>query len=201
MEEARLIASSEPPQYGTAKQEGGLRKPPADAEGASYVLTGDLTWPRAKVDERAGVVAAFGTNTTIRAAGLAGASVDERLGVLWGQVLQRNRTLTSLNLESNALGSESLQAIATALAGTPALTELRLANQRKTFSQADEAMLAEAVEANHRIVKLAVDLRNTNAKDRVSKALSRNQNEARQAKKAGTEVPCGAPTAEGPVLP
>jgi hypothetical protein len=67
---------------------------------------------------------------------VANCAINEELGTLWGAVLERNRTLTSLSLESNTLQTESLEAISKALAATPALRELRLANQHKSFAQA-----------------------------------------------------------------
>ena len=201
MEEARRIRSNEPPQYGQgASGDSGkvaelTNSPSLGSEGSvSYSLTGNGSWLRAKDDERYDVIAAFGTNTSIDTVIFASANVDETLGVLWGQVLERNRTITSLNLESNTLQTESITAIANALKGTPALKELRLANQHKKFAQAVEASLAEAMEANHRIIKLAVDLKSTQAKDRIARVLDRNQQEAREAKKNGGEVPFGPPT-------
>ena len=44
-----------------------------------------------------------------------------------------------------------------------------------------------------RLVKVTIELRSTQAKDRVSKALTRNQTAARQARRNGTEVPFGPP--------
>jgi hypothetical protein len=47
--------------------------------------------------------------------------------------------------------------------------------------------------------RLTVDLRSTHARDRINKALTRNQQEAREAKKRGEEVPYGPPSASGPL--
>lgn len=193
-EEARRIAASEPPQFGQVATGEGSPKTTC-APNSTYWITGDGTWLRATAEERRGVVAAFALNTTITSAGFANAAIDDSLGALWGEVLQRNRTLTSLNLESNTLQTESIESLAKALMGTPALVELRLANQHKNFAQAVEATLADAIEANHRLTKLTVDLRSTHARDRIAKALDRNQGEARAARRSGDEVPYGPPTA------
>ena len=214
LEEARRIANSEEPQYGQEKfpdeqapsAASSVRSTSSSSSGESlsgmvrsYNMTGDGSWQRAKEEERKAVIAAFATNTTIEYACFAASSINEDLGVLWGEVLLRNRSLTTLSLESNMLQTESIEKIATAVSGTPALKELRLANQHKNFAQAVEAKLADAIEANHRITKLTVDLRATNARDRIQKALNRNQQEAREAKRAGGEVPFGDALASGPV--
>ena len=204
LEEARRLRANEAPQFGggTTGDTSPQGKSPGAAageNGASYVLTGDGAWLRSKDDQKLAIVGAFAANTSIKTAGFANCAIGEELGALWGEVLQRNRTLTSLSLESNTLQTESIEAIAIALKGTPALRELRLANQHKNFSQASESTLADAIEANHRLTKLTVDLRSTNARDRIAKALDRNQREAREAKKSGGEVPFGPVTATGPL--
>ena len=52
--------------------------------------------------------------------------------------LRANAYMTSLNLESNSISSVGLEAIAEALRTNTSLSELKLANQRATFSQASE---------------------------------------------------------------
>ena len=51
-------------------------------------------------------------------------------------LLASNRTLTSLNLESNKLSSATFEAIASGLPRNDTLTELKLANQHLAVSQA-----------------------------------------------------------------
>jgi hypothetical protein len=56
--------------------------------------------------------------------------------------LRANAYMTSLNLESNSISSVGLEAIAEALRTNTSLSELKLANQRATFSQASELTTA-----------------------------------------------------------
>ena len=75
---------------------------------------------------------------------MANASVGDAAAVLWAQVLRANATITALNLESNAISSGGVEALAEALACHPrSLKELKLANQRVTYSQRSEEALAE----------------------------------------------------------
>ena len=59
------------------------------------------------------------------------------------------------------------------------LKELKLANQRLNFTQQAEERLAEALEANHSLTRLTIDLRSTRARDLINKYLQRNQEKRR----------------------
>ena len=104
-------------------------------------------------------------------------------------MLGRNATLTSLNLESNELQSGALEALAGALAANTTLRELKLANQRKNFSQAAEEKFADGLDANTTLTRLTIDLRSTRARDKINKAIDRNQAAARKAGRLGKANP------------
>ena len=106
------------------------------ADGEGYVLTGNTHWLRAKEEERRQVVGAFERNTSVRFVSLANSGVSDADAALWGQVLSRNTTITSLNLESNSISSGGIEALAAALhEGAAPLRELKLSNQHLTYSQ------------------------------------------------------------------
>lgn len=146
-------------------------------------------WERATAEERRTLIAAFEGNASIDAAGFAGAFIDDAAGTLWATVLGRNATLTSLNLESNELQSGSLEALAGALAANTTLRELKLANQRKNFSQAAEEKFADGLDANTTLTRVTIDLRSTRARDKINKAIDRNQAAARKAGRLGKANP------------
>ena len=54
----------------------------------------------------------------------------------WGRALRDNKSITSLNLESNSIGAIGISAIADSLQSNTTLCELKLANQRVACSQA-----------------------------------------------------------------
>ena len=141
---------------------------------ASYVMTGDKHWLSATADERSAVVSAFATNRCVRFVGLASAGVTDLLAQEWGTVLRSNDTIEVLhvdsirytrymhctrhmrcarhirftqvlNLESNTISSGGIEALAAALPLNTRLRELKLANQRQTYSQRAEEALATAL--------------------------------------------------------
>ncbi len=159
-----------------------------------YTMTNNSLWLRAQEEERRAVVRAFGSNCTLTTVVMANAAVNDAVAELWGGVLQRNRTITSLNLESNTIGSAGLEALAAAVRhGIAPLKELKLANQKGLpISQRSEEALAEALEYNTRLCKLSLDQRSTRARDLVAKYLRRNVDKARTLRRASTDVTCAA---------
>jgi len=174
--EAQRIAANEPPQRG----EGELVVMGKSTRGG-YVLTGDKVWQAAKAEERQLLVSAFRTNTSITSVGLSNAFVDAALAVALADMLRANTTITSLNLESNTVGEKGFLALAGALEVNSTLKELKLANQskHKAPSQAAEAVLAEALENNHTLTRLTVDVKSVGVRERVDHMLRRNHEEAR----------------------
>ena len=65
---------------------------------------------------------------TATQARLADACVDDGLAEAWGAALQTNCTLERLNLESNAVGTRGVRALAAALRVNRSLRELKLCN-------------------------------------------------------------------------
>ena len=59
------------------------------------------------------------------------------------------------------------------------MRELKLANQRVSFTQQAEERLATALESNFIVTRLTIDLRSTYARERIHRFLLRNQDERR----------------------
>jgi len=102
------------------------------------------------------------------------ALVGDRLAAAWGRVLAANSAITALNLESNSISSAGIEALAEGVRSNSALRQLKLANQHVSFSQPSEEALAEALEANHTLTNVTIDLRSTLAREVVQKSLQRN---------------------------
>jgi hypothetical protein len=66
------------------------------------------------------------------------------------------------------------------------LRELKLANQRTSFTQQAEERLAAALEDNLAITRLTIDLRSTYARERIQRFLLRNQDELRRLRHAAS---------------
>ena len=103
-EEARRIAASEGCETG------------GDDKG-TYSMTGNSQWLRATEDEKGLLIGAFGSNTHFTNVSFANSALGDSLGAIWGRVLAENQTITVLNLESNAISNNALEAIAAALRG------------------------------------------------------------------------------------
>ena len=110
--EASRVARSESFEYGSAPEQPrkasiGSRTSIAEAPGSVYALTGHgyALWTRATEAERLAVVRAFGSNRVVERVEMVNALVSDALGQAWGEALQHNTTLTTLNLESNAIST------------------------------------------------------------------------------------------------
>ena len=105
----------------------------------AYSITGQnaTLWARATEAERRAVIEAFGSNEVTTVA-MVNAHINDAVGQLWGEVLQRNRSIVSLNLESNSISSDGMCALAAGLRVNSTLLELKLANQHVAASGAAE---------------------------------------------------------------
>ena len=176
VEEARRIATS------SLSLGSGVGGQAANTDTTTYTMTGNAHWLRATDEERRAVIGSFASNVTVRTMIMANAGISDGLAVALGQMLAHNSTITRLQLESNSISSAGVEALASALrADTCALCELKLANQRQTYSQRSEESLAAALEFNTRLTKLTFDHRSTRARDLVRKFITRNEGIAREA--------------------
>ena len=183
--EADRVASSSPP-YAFGRPTGQL--PKGVAADACYSLTGEALWGRAKPEERLALVHAFASNSHVVFFELANAGAPDAIAEAWGDALKSNATLTSLNLESNAIGTAGVKALAAGVKANTSLRELKLANQKgASATQAAEEELAAAVSGHPKLTKLTLDAKSTRARDTIEKALRANQDRARQERR--TSVP------------
>merc|ERR1712050_587014 len=133
-----------------------------------------------------------GSNTKVTALVLVNSFITDSLVTTnLATMLKANRSITSLNLESNMISAAGIEAIAAALNANSTLTQLKLTNQGLAASQASEMLLANAVDSNHSLLNLTVDLRNTRAREIIQKALSRNREE-RRLKRRNSTVPAAS---------
>lgn len=121
-------------------------------------------------------------NTNLRrlllsCANLQGGDIAVDLGI----ALRHNKTLLVLNMESNHLAPDDLQAIFSGIGSNIALQELRCSNQ--FCEQAGKEVLAtlhDALKTNRKLEKLGMDLVDRHYRDQIVKALIRNTEEGRR---------------------
>lgn len=150
--EARNVAGGWPHEYGA----------PSDAADdterrQTYTVHGNPLWRAATEAERRAVLAAFTTNATITTLSLVNAVVKDEAAEQLAEALKTNSTLTTVNAESNHIASAGFEALAGAIEVNTTVTELKLANQGLAMSQASEAILAAAVDANSTLLRLTVE--------------------------------------------
>jgi len=145
-----------------------------ESDTQSYILTSNSLWSQATDDEKQAVVKAFKSNNIVQQVEMVNAMVSDVLAQAWGDVLKRNRTLTILNLESNSISTIGITALADGLRENRCLKEVKLANQKSSFSQQAEEYLANSLEGNHILKRLTVDLRSTQARELINEYLQRN---------------------------
>ena len=95
------------------------------------------------------------------------------------------------NLESNSISSGGIEALAEALETNGTLKELKLANQHVSFSGQAEMALARSLEANTSLQRLTIQMRNPHPRELMNKALARNQDLVRKARRGSVAAAAG----------
>eukprot|EP01119_Soliformovum_irregulare_P015974 TRINITY_DN457_c0_g1_i3.p1 TRINITY_DN457_c0_g1~~TRINITY_DN457_c0_g1_i3.p1 ORF type:complete len:1028 (-),score=468.85 TRINITY_DN457_c0_g1_i3:19-3102(-) len=102
--------------------------------------------------------------------------------------LAGNTTLTSLNLETNNIGTDGTVALANLVNVNRAITELKFTNQSKQSGNEAERWFAACLEGNPHLLKCTIGLRDMGSRNSIDRSLSRNQEIARRAKQQGLSV-------------
>ncbi|KAK2493887.1 hypothetical protein MC885_000015 [Smutsia gigantea] len=151
-------------------------------------------------------------NTAVRVFALANTRADDHVAFAIAIMLKANKTITSLNLDSNHITGRGILAIFRALLQNNTLTELRFHNQRHICGGKTEMEIAKLLKENTALLKLGYHFELAGPRMTVTNLLSRNMDkqrqrrlqEQRQAQEAGgekglLEVPkAGAPAKGSP---
>lgn len=98
-------------------------------------------------------------------------------------MLRENRSLQSLNIESNFISSTGLMAVLKAVRENATLTELRVDNQRQWPGDAVEMEMATVLEQCPSIVRFGYHFTQQGPRARAAHAMTRNNELRRQQKK------------------
>ncbi|EHA97355.1 Tropomodulin-4 [Heterocephalus glaber] len=98
-------------------------------------------------------------------------------------MLRENRSLQSLNIESNFISSTGLMAVLKAVRENATLTELRVDNQRQWPGDAVEMEMATVLEQCPSIVRFGYHFTQQGPRARAAQAMTRNNELRRQQKK------------------
>ncbi|XP_066095393.1 leiomodin-1 [Saccopteryx bilineata] len=134
-------------------------------------------------------------NTVVKVFALANTRADDHVAFAIAIMLKANKTITSLNLDSNHITGKGILAIFRALLQNSSLTELRFHNQRHICGGKTEMEMAKLLKENTTLLKLGYHFELAGPRMTVTNLLSRNMDkqrqrrlqEQRQAQEAGAE--------------
>ncbi|XP_004610083.1 leiomodin-1 [Sorex araneus] len=119
-------------------------------------------------------------NTVVRVFALANTRADDHVAFAIAIMLKANKTITSLNLDSNHITGKGILAIFRALLQNSTLTELRFHNQRHICGGKTEMEIAKLLKENSTLLKLGYHFELAGPRMTVTSLLSRNMDKQRQ---------------------
>ncbi|KAF7239000.1 Leiomodin-1 [Varanus komodoensis] len=119
-------------------------------------------------------------NTIAKVFALANTRADDHVAFAIAIMLKSNKTLTSINLDSNHITGKGILAIFRALLQNNTLTELRFHNQRHICGGKTEMEIASLLKENTTLLKLGYHFELAGPRMTVTNLLSRNMDKQRQ---------------------
>lgn len=119
-------------------------------------------------------------NTVVKVFALANTRADDHVAFAIAIMLKANKTITSLNLDSNHITGKGILAIFRALLQNSTLTELRFHNQRHICGGKTEMEMATLLRDNTTLLKLGYHFELAGPRMTVTNLLSRNMDKQRQ---------------------
>uniref|UniRef100_A0A8C7H5P4 Tropomodulin 4 (muscle) n=1 Tax=Oncorhynchus kisutch TaxID=8019 RepID=A0A8C7H5P4_ONCKI len=119
-------------------------------------------------------------NTHVEYLSIAATRSNDPVAYAVAEMLQENTTLQSLNIESNFITCEGMNAIVKAMANNNTLTEIKIDNQRQKLGDSCEMEIATMLENNSSIVKIGYHFTQQGPRARAAIAITRNNDIIRQ---------------------
>ncbi|KAM8973306.1 leiomodin-2 [Pelodytes ibericus] len=120
-------------------------------------------------------------NTVVKVFSLANTHADDNVAIAIASMLRVNRSITSLNIESNFITGKGILAIMRALQyNNNMLTELRFHNQRHIMGSQVEMEIAKLLKDNTSVVKLGYHFELPGPRMSMTSILTRNMDRQRQ---------------------
>lgn len=124
-------------------------------------------------------------NTTVTKFSLAATRSNDPIAVAFGEMLRENKTLRSLNLESNFITGVGVKALVDALRDNDVLTEIKIDNQRQQLGTTVEMEIAKMLEDNNSIVKFGYHFNQQGPRSRAAAAITKNNDLVRRRRVEG----------------
>ncbi|NXO12999.1 LMOD3 protein, partial [Oriolus oriolus] len=130
-------------------------------------------------------VNAMKKNKNIKTFSLANVGADDNVAFALANMLRENRSITTLNIDSNFISGKGIVAIMRCLQYNETLTELRFHNQRGLLGHQAEMEIARLLKANTTLLKLGYHFELPGPRMVVTNLLSRNLDKQRQKRQEG----------------
>ncbi|KAM4602398.1 tropomodulin-2 [Polymixia lowei] len=124
-------------------------------------------------------------NSTVKKFSLAATRSNDPIAVAFGDMLRENKTLRSLNLESNFITGVGVQALVDALRDNDTLIEIKIDNQRQQLGTTVEMEIAKMLEENNSIVKFGYHFTQQGPRSRAAAAITKNNDLVRRRRVEG----------------
>ncbi|XP_008701352.2 leiomodin-3 [Ursus maritimus] len=125
-------------------------------------------------------VNAMKKNKHVKTFSLANVGADENMAFALANMLRENRSITTLNIESNFITGKGIVAIMRCLQFNETLTELRFHNQRHMLGHHAEMEISRLLKANTTLLKMGYHFELPGPRMVVTNLLTRNQDKQRQ---------------------
>ncbi|NXL84209.1 LMOD3 protein, partial [Alectura lathami] len=125
-------------------------------------------------------VNAMKKNKNIKTFSLANVGADDSVAFALANMLRENRSITTLNIDSNCISGKGVVAIMRCLQYNEMLTELRFHNQRSMLGHQAEMEIARLLKANATLLKMGYHFEQPGPRMVVTNLLSRNLDKQRQ---------------------
>lgn len=125
-------------------------------------------------------VDAMKKNKHVKTFSLANVGADESVAFALANMLRENRSVTTLNIESNFITGKGIVAIMRCLQFNETLTELRFHNQRHMLGHHAEMEISRLLKANSTLLKIGYHFELPGPRMVVTNLLTRNQDKQRQ---------------------
>lgn len=130
---------------------------------------------------------AMETNTNVKKFSLAATRSNDPIAVAFGEMLRENKTLKSLNLETNFITGAGVKALLEALRDNDTLTEIKIDNQRQQLGTTIEMEIAKMLEENHSIIKFGYHFTQQGPRSRAAAAITKNNDLVRRKRVEGDQ--------------
>ncbi|CAI9599838.1 unnamed protein product [Staurois parvus] len=117
---------------------------------------------------------ALESNTHVKSFSLAATRSNDPVSIAFADMLKVNKTLRSLNVETNFITGSGILALVEVLKENKTLTEIKIANQRQQLGTAVEMEIAQMLEENSAILKFGYQFTQQGPRTRAAAAITKN---------------------------